>query len=164
MAYGLHCIALRAPIAIVNDQRRTAVIGDTLGQLGHNGRERGAIFNDHAGFGILKPMVEKMIGLRRGLAKAQAIGVASHQYLFPARRVAAKLPDGQGVKKLIGNEKEGRLWQSACLDVMDYTGQRIGLEPAQSWRGFDHMDWQAVKARYSRRYAAQVLHQCASSG
>ena len=85
-------------------------------------------------------MGEKMIGLGGGFAKAQAIGIRSHQYFLPARRVAAKLPYGQGVKKLIGNDKERCLWQLADVRVMDHTGQSIGLGLAQSWRGFDHMD------------------------
>ena len=141
MADGLQCVALRAPIAIVDDQCCAAMIGHALGQVCHNRRQRRAIFNDHAGLCVFEPMGKKRIGLGRRLAKAQAIGVTSQQYLLPARRVATKLPDGKRVKKFIGNEKHWCLRQLAYFGVMDHTGQSVGLELAQPWRGLDHMDW-----------------------
>ena len=114
---GLQRVALRMPVAVVDDQGHTTVTFDPAADSVDHRCKGFADFDHHAILSVLKTMGEG--GLRLGCAKAESQGVVvdTDQAFAPCRAFADELADGQGIKEFIGH-KERRLFGQSIHRVM----------------------------------------------
>src|SRR6056297_1860107 len=130
---GLERVAGHAPAAVVDNDRRTAVIRDAPGDFGHRRSGGGAMLDEVALGCVGKPVLEKRRMRPVGEAEDEAFAPGADHAFAPARPVAEKLADGQGVEELVGDEEERRLGEAveAVVPHRRVRGEGAGLGLAQ---------------------------------
>ncbi|BBU58806.1 hypothetical protein KU6B_50710 [Mameliella alba] len=163
---GLQGVAKRAPVAIVDDQSKPAMSGDSGAKGGGDRLRRGAGLDDVAVARVLQPVGQAGLRGGRGKAKCKRARIVQPDDPFlPGPTRALELAHRQRVKELVGDKEDRPLGQILDAVMPCRLRQAAGLFGAQLGRGFDKMQaGGVVKAGHAGGGAQDVGHQGAATG
>ena len=110
-ADGLQRVAQRPPVAIVDNQRRAAMVGDALGDPGHDRGGGGAVFHQIAVACVVEPPGQCRLRQSGAQPEGQPPVLQPHLPFPPARGVADELAHRQGVEEFVCHKKQRTLGQ-----------------------------------------------------